>query len=130
MGNEYAYENYEHVYENRLIRSSHQEVFLRKSVLKICSKLTVGHPCRSVISIEWKSNFTEIELRHGCSPVNLLHIFRTSFPRNTSGWLLLINGYVHSMYLYLNIGVESTDNRQSSDMTNIQKKLSNTIHRF
>ena len=26
----------------------------------------------------------------GCSPVNLLHIFRTTFPKNTSGWLLLI----------------------------------------
>ena len=34
-------------------------------------------------------NFIEITLRHGCSPVNLLHIFRTPFPRNTSGWLLL-----------------------------------------
>ena len=33
-------------------------------------------------------NFTEITLRHGCSPVNLLHIFRTSFPKNTSGQLL------------------------------------------
>ena len=27
-------------------------------------------------------------LRHGYSPVNLLHIFRTNFCRNTSGWLL------------------------------------------
>ena len=27
-----------------------------------------------------QSNFIEIALRHGCSPVNLLHIFRTSFP--------------------------------------------------
>ena len=35
------------------------------------------------------SNFIEITLRHGCSPVNLLHIFRTLFPKNTSGWLLL-----------------------------------------
>ena len=26
---------------------------------------------------------------HGCSPVNLLHIFRTPFPKNTFGWLLL-----------------------------------------
>ena len=26
--------------------------------------------------------------RHVCSPVNLLHIFRTSFPKNTSGLLL------------------------------------------
>ena len=34
-------------------------------------------------------NFIEITLRYGCSPVNLLHIFRTLFPRNTSGWLLL-----------------------------------------
>ena len=31
-----------------------------------------------------------IALRHGCSPVNLLHIFRAPFPRNTSGWLLLV----------------------------------------
>ena len=26
----------------------------------------------------------------GCSPVNLLHIFKTPFPKNTSGRLLLI----------------------------------------
>ena len=31
----------------------------------------------------------EISLRHGCSPVSLLHVFRTPFPKNTSGWLLL-----------------------------------------
>ena len=37
-----------------------------------------------------QSNFTEIALRHGCSPVNLLHIFRTPFPKNTSEWLLLV----------------------------------------
>ena len=34
-------------------------------------------------------NFIEITLRHGCSPVNLPHIFRRSFSKNTSGWLLL-----------------------------------------
>ena len=34
-------------------------------------------------------NFIEITLWHGCSPVNLLHIFRTIFSKNTSGWLLL-----------------------------------------
>ena len=28
-------------------------------------------------------NFTEIELRHACSPLNLQHIFRTLFPKNT-----------------------------------------------
>ena len=36
-----------------------------------------------------KSNFLEMALRHGCSPVNLLHIFRIPFPRNTPGWMLL-----------------------------------------
>ena len=29
-------------------------------------------------------NFIEISLHHGCSPVNLLHIFRTPFPKTTS----------------------------------------------
>ena len=33
------------------------------------------------------SNFIAITLRHGCSPANLLHIFRTTFLKNTSGWL-------------------------------------------
>ena len=36
-----------------------------------------------------QSNFTEITLQHGCSAVNLLHIFRTPFAKNTSGGLLL-----------------------------------------
>ena len=35
------------------------------------------------------SKFIEITLGHGCSPVNLLHIFRIPFPKNTSGRLLL-----------------------------------------
>ena len=33
------------------------------------------------------SNFIGITLWHGCSPVNLLHCFRTPFPKNTSGEL-------------------------------------------
>ena len=46
----------------------------------------------NVISIKLQSNFIEITLRHGCSPVNLLHNFRTPFPKNTSGRLLLAFG--------------------------------------
>ena len=34
-------------------------------------------------------NKVQIALRHGCSAVNLLHIFRTPFLKNTSGRLLL-----------------------------------------
>ena len=73
-----------------LDRSSHPQVFLRKGLLKICSKLAGEHQRQSAISIKLQSNFTEIALLHGCSPVNLLHIFRTYFPKNTSGGLLLL----------------------------------------
>ena len=66
-------------------------MFLQKGVLKICSKFTGEHPCRSAISIKLQSKFIEIALRHACSPVNLLHISRTLFPKNTSVWLLLNN---------------------------------------
>ena len=42
-----------------------------------------------LISIKILCNYIEVTLRHGCSPVNLLHIFRTPFTKNTSGSLLL-----------------------------------------
>ena len=58
-------------------RSSRPEVFIGKDVLKICSKCTGEHLCRSAISVMLLCNFTEIELWHGCSAVNLNHIFRT-----------------------------------------------------
>ena len=52
-------------------------MFLGKDVLKICSKFIGEHPCRSVISIKLQQLIS----------INLLHIFRTPFPRNTSEWL-------------------------------------------
>ena len=70
----------------------------KKCVLKICRKFTGENPCRSVVSIKLQSNFIEITLRHGCSPVNLLHIFRTPFAKNTSGRQLLIS-YLLKMIL-------------------------------
>ena len=54
---------------NLKYKSSRPEVFLGKNVLKICSKFTREHPCRSAISIKLQS--------------------RTPFPKNTSRWLLL-----------------------------------------
>ena len=72
-----------------IYRSCRSEVFLGKGILKICCKFTKERSCRNAISIKLLCNFIEITLRHGCSPVNLLHIFRTTFSRNTSGWLLL-----------------------------------------
>ena len=74
-------------HKDRYVRSSRSEMFFRKVVLKICSKFTREQPSRSVIC---NCNFIEIALQHGCSPVDLLHIFRTLFLKNTSGRLLLI----------------------------------------
>ena len=70
-------------------RSSSSQVLLGKGVLKICSKFTGEHRGRSEISIKLLCNFIEIELWHGCFPVNLLHFFRTPFPKNTSGGMLM-----------------------------------------
>ena len=78
-------------YFNKNIQNrSHSEVFLEKDILKICSKFTGEQPCQGTISKKKQSNFVEITLRYRCSLVNLVHIFRTSFLKNTSGWLLLI----------------------------------------
>ena len=50
-------------------------------------------PSRAVLRKRFSENmlcnFIEIALRHGCSPVTLLHIFRTHFLKNSSGGLLL-----------------------------------------
>ena len=80
----------------RKCRSSRPEVFLVKGVLKICRKSTGEDPCRSAISIKLQRNLIEIARCHECSPANLLHIFRTPFPKNTSDilfTLLLIRLY-------------------------------------
>ena len=72
-----------------------QRCSCKKVFWKYAAKLQ-EHPCWSVISMKLKSNFIEITLRHGCSPVNLLHIFRTSFPKNTPGGLLLYKAFCKS----------------------------------
>ena len=48
-------------------------------------------------------NFIEITLWDGCSSVNLLHIFRTPFPKNTSGRLLL------ERVIYVSINKQETE---------------------
>ena len=71
---------------------------------KKCLEKHAGeHPCRSLISIKLLCNFIEIALWHGCSPVNLLYIFGTSFPRKTSGQLLLATfnwKYIAKMFMW------------------------------
>ena len=57
-------------------------------------KVLKKHPSRSVLrkrcSENLQSNFIEITLRHGCSPVNLLYISKTPFPKSTSDRLILV----------------------------------------
>ena len=78
-----------------IFRSSPLQVFLGKDILKICIKFTVEHTCRSKISINLQSNFTQDT---NCTYIRLsedvLIIFWTS--------------YVCSIYaLYPRITIES-----------------------
>ena len=73
------------------LQAKHRELQKQPSrgVLKMCSKFKGEHPCRSVILIKLLWSFIKIALRHGYSPVSLLHIFRTPFLKNTFGRLFL-----------------------------------------
>ena len=82
-------------------------MFLGKVVRKIFRIFTGEHPYRSLISIKLLYNFIEITLRHECSHVNLLHIFRTPLPKKASGGLqnvllrVVLNPFhVASVFLY------------------------------
>ena len=68
---------------------SSTKVFLGKGILEIFSKFTGEQSCQRLVSIKLQSNFIEFTHRYGCSPVNLLHNFRTPLSKNTSGGLLL-----------------------------------------
>ena len=71
------------------IRRSTRDVFLSTVALKIRSKLTGEHSLRTVISIKLNYNFIKMTPLPRYSHVNLLHNFRASFHKNTSGELLL-----------------------------------------
>ena len=62
---------------------------VENSVMKECRKFTGEHPCRSVTLRHGKQQLYKITPRHGRSLVNLLQLFRTPFPKNTSEELLL-----------------------------------------
>ena len=98
------------------LRRCHPEMFLKKAFLKICSKFKGEHPCRSVISIKLLCNFIEIALRHGCSPVNLLHISRTPFSRNTPGWLLLQFNFYFLLFKLFVVRISFNNARFSTGM--------------
>ena len=63
-----------------MVESSDSEVLFRKGVLKICSKFT---GVWIALQLYWYHTSAWV---FSC---NLLHIFKTSFPKNISEWLLL-----------------------------------------
>ena len=89
--------------QSQINRRNPSEVFLGRGVLKICSTFTGEHSCLSAISIKLLTNFIEITLRHGCSPVNYQNIFL----KNTSGGLLLNQClvYLGTWWHYCLIGI-------------------------
>ena len=81
-----------------LIRSSHPKVFLRKGVLKICSKFT--EKTHAQVWFQWSCFALQLYWNRKSawvSPANLLYIFRTPFLKNTSGWLLLDHAESHHL---------------------------------
>ena len=77
-----------------IFRSSRSDGFLVKGVPIMCSKFVEEHSSRSVISIKLQSNFMEITLRHGCSPVNCCIFSKHVFLRTPLGgcFCILSNG--------------------------------------
>ena len=72
---------------------------MRRWIQKQPSSAVLG---KGVLEILLQSNFIEITLRHECSPVNLLQIFRTTFSKfstNSSGRCLL---WIHKRWLNIN----------------------------
>ena len=79
-----------------------------------------------MLKCELPCNFIEITLRHECSPVNLLHILRTPFFKNTSEWLLLKNIWT---FLH-NYDVTSLENINSIKFESIKIVVKKTTCSF
>ena len=64
------------------------------------------------------SNFFEIAFRHGCSLVNLLHIFITPFLKNTE----------FKQISELIFPLKSSENLRPSDNFRVEQKLINSLN--
>ena len=74
----------------RLIYPSSEVAIQRCSYKKVLWKYAenLQENTHTEVRFQW-SCFFQPPPRHGCSPLNLLYIFRTTFPKNTSGPLLV-----------------------------------------
>ena len=97
-------------------------MFLGKGVLKICTKFVGKNPCWSVISMKLQSIFIKTTLRYGFSPVNLLHIFRTPFRKNTSWWMLLEQFHKNLLTVHMFLSIFQY-NRNSHQRCSVRKSV-------
>ena len=106
-------------------------MFLGIGVLKICSKFTGEQPRWSVISIKILCNSIEIAVWHECAPVNLLHIFRIPFLKNTSEGLLLKKTVFGYYYLFCQSKIQNHNlNCYLFQPIKTQEKCQKIIKRF
>ena len=76
---------YTWIYKQSILTMQWNYFFVCKYYIVISDTLIGARMCFSV-----QSNFIEIALRHGWSPVNLPHIFRIHFPKSSFGRLFLL----------------------------------------
>ena len=67
--------------------ASEEQCLLREFVFVMLQVFTINRKGNAEAALQ--SNVIEITLRQKCSTVHLLYIFRTPFPKNTSGRMLL-----------------------------------------
>ena len=80
-------------------------------------------PMPKCISIKLLCSSIEITLRHGCSPMDLLHIFRTAFLKKTSGWLLLSSFKISYYHLWKYLQACVSDKEKEILTIKIQGKM-------
>ena len=74
--------------ENRTFKAKQKAFFINFQGLSVAKNCLRPESAALKVFRKCAANFQEKTLRHGCSAVNLINMFRTSFPKNTSGWLL------------------------------------------
>ena len=73
---------------HKLFEKQSSRRVLKKRCSENMQQIYGRHPRQSAISIKLLCNFIEISLRHGCSPVNVLHILRIRAFWRTASYLI------------------------------------------
>ena len=99
------------------LRNSRPEVLLEKGVLKICSKFTREHPCRSAISIKLQSNFIDLILHDNINVRR--HLNKGKLHLNDTG----ISRFVRNFRDFLNL-FETTWHESTHNLLNVSSSSS------